>query len=175
MVNGVGTELAGVEFLAPILVFFIVAIVVGALLRKTKLFGDNVWIDVFLALSVAILFVIVTEAREVVLDVTPWFAVMLVALFFILMIVGFIGKTEAIAGKGLGWFFVILLGIVFLTAIISSFYSSILPYLPGPSFGFGGNPEKLFFFGWLYSPQVSGTFWLIVSAVVVGWILVKGK
>ncbi len=176
MANGTATaQLAGIEFLAPIMAFFIVAILMGALLRKTKLFGSNVWIDIFLSLIVASLFVIFGKARDVILQVTPWFGIMIVALFFILLIAGFIGKTDDIVGKGLGMFFVFLIGVVFLIAIANSFYLDILPYLPGPSFGHGGSFEKLIFFSWLYSPPVAGTFWLVVSAVVVGWILVKSK
>ncbi|PIN89139.1 hypothetical protein COU60_04715 [Candidatus Pacearchaeota archaeon CG10_big_fil_rev_8_21_14_0_10_34_76] len=167
-------DVGGLGFLAPVLAFLIVAIILGALLKKTEILGNNPWTSLIVALGISAIFVSVASIRSLVLDVIPWFAVLLLMLFFLLVLTAFMGKSDMI-GKKLGWFFIIAMIVIFFVVGINVFAGSILPYLPGPTFGFGGEPKYLIFFDWFYSPRISGAFWLIVSAIVTGWVLVKSK
>ncbi len=166
-------DVSSVTYFAPIVSFLIVFMVIFLLLRKTKVLGENnPFIDVFVSLLVAVVFVTAASVRQVVLNVVPWFAVLIMALFFILLIAGFIGKTDMI-GKGVGWGFVVLLIIIFLVAGIKVFAGTLGAYIPGPYYGSGGDQELYYFFDWFYSPRVIGAFLLVVAAVVTSFILVK--
>lgn len=170
-------DLSGVTFLAPILAFLIVIIIMFALLKKSEILGENDWINVFISLFVGAIFVGINSVRELVLNVIPWFAVLLVAIFVIMALLGLMGKTDDVLGKGLGWFFVIVMLGIFVISGIKVFSESIVPYLPGPFFGVGSGVDEqlLFFFSWLYSPEVFGAVALIISAIAVSFVLIKGK
>jgi len=168
-----GADVSAVAVLAPILAFLVVVIVLTAILNKSKILGDNIWISVFVSLFIAAIFVTFTSVRDLLLTAIPWFAVLLMALFFILVLTGLMGKTEDIAGKGLGWFFVIVLIAVFLIAGIKVYASTIGVYVPGPFYGFDGDPQILAFTDWFYSPPVIGAVGLIIAAVAVSFVLIK--
>jgi hypothetical protein len=167
-------DISAFLFFAPMLAFLIVFLVIFMLLKKTKIFGDeHPWVDVFFSFLIATIFVTVASVRQVVLDVVPWFALLLVSLFLILMLIGFLGKTEDFVGKGVGWAFIIVLILIFLVAGIRVFAHVLSPYLPGPYFGAGGDPLMVEFFAWLYSARVFGAILLLGIAALVGWVLVK--
>ena len=167
-------DLTGVSYLLPIFAFLVVGIIAFALLRKFKMLGDYPFIDALVALFISAIFVTAVGVRTLILTVIPWFAVLLFALFCILMLVNFIGKSD-IAGKGMGWFFVIMMLLIFVVAAIKLFAGTIFPYMPGPAFGSSPNsdPQLLYFFSWLYSPRIAGSLWLIVAAIAVSWVLIK--
>lgn len=165
-------DVSAFTYFAPILAFLIVFIIMFALLRATKILGEEKFIQLFAAFIIATVFVTASSVRQVVLDVIPWFALLLIALFFILALAGFIGKKDMV-GKPIGWVFIVLLIIVFLIAGVKVFSSTLAPYLPGPSFGAGGDADLLGFFGWLYSPRVAGAILLLGVAALVSWVLVK--
>jgi len=168
-------DLSNLGFFEPILVFAAVFVILFALLMKTKLLGEQAhpWFNVLISFVFATIFTLSVSLREVVLISIPWFAVLLVALFLILVLVGLMGKTDDIVGKGLGWVFIILIALVFVFATAFVYFDDALPYLPGVNFGVGGEPELLFFFDWFYSANIFGTISFIVVAGVIGWILIK--
>ena len=79
-------DVGGLGFLAPVLAFLIVAIILGALLKKTEILGNNPWTSLIVALGISAIFVSVASIRSLVLDVIPWFAVLLLMLFFLLVL-----------------------------------------------------------------------------------------
>lgn len=164
-------DVSAFVYFLPIFAFLIVFSIIFAVLNKFKIIGENLFFQLFFSFVVATIFVTASSARQVVLSVIPWFAVLIVAMLLILFLVNFIDKKE-IAGKGMAWIFVILLLIVFFIAGVKVFASTIGPYLPGSSSS-GGDPTLRSFFNWLYSPRVSGAFLLILSAVFVSWILAR--
>lgn len=166
-------DVSAFVYFLPILAFLIVFAIMLAVLNKTKLLGDNIYIQLFFSFVIATIFVTATSVRQLVLNVVPWFAVLLIALFLLMALIGFMGKTDAMVGKGVGWIFVILLLISFLVSGVKVFSGTIGPYLPGsPTLG-TGNPTLTNLFEWLYSPQVGGAFLLIIVAALVSWVLVK--
>ena len=165
-------DVSAFVYFLPIFAFLIVFAIVFAVLNKFKLIGENMFFQLFFSFVVATIFVTASSARQVVLNVIPWFAVLIVAMLLLLLLVNFIGKADII-GKGFGWVFVVLLIIIFLVSGIKVFSSTISPYLPGASETNTADPNLLNFFDWIYSPQVSGAFLLILSAVLVSWLLTK--
>lgn len=169
-------DVSAFAYFAPILAFLVVFAIMAAILNKTKMLGENLYVQIFVAFVIATVFITAGSVRQLVLNVIPWFAVLLIALFMILFLVGFMNKTDAIVGKGLGWVFVILLIIIFLVSGVKVFSSSVGPYLPTASYEEvyeQGDPQLVEFFSWLYSPRVTGFFLLIGVAALVTWVLVK--
>jgi hypothetical protein len=167
-------DVSAITYFAPILAFLIVFVLMYALLNKTEIVGDSWFVQLFVSFVIASMFVAAASVRQYVLSIVPWFAVLIIALFFILMITGLIGgEAEKLAGKGLGIGFIVILMFVFLLAGIKVFAGLFGNYLPGPYFGIGGDEEVLFFLNWLYSPRVAGAVALIIVAAIVSWILVK--
>src|SRR3989344_1411043 len=147
-------DVSGFSYFLPLMAFFIVFIILYALLVKTKILGDNSFTHLFVSFILAIVFV----------TVIPWFAVLIVCLFLIFMIIGFVGKPIEGMNKTVGVVFVVLLVIVFLVSAIQVFGNTLGPYLPG-----GGTS----FADWVYSGQVVGALILLVIAGIVSWVLVK--
>ncbi len=168
-------DLSSFVYFGPVLVFLAVFAIMFAVLHKTKLIGENKAAQIFISFVFSTIFVTASSAGEVLLNVIPWFAVLIIALFLIMLIVGFMGKTEAIIGKGIGWVFVVLLIIIFLISGIKVFSHSISPYWPGATYAEveQGDPNLVGFFAWLYSPRVKGFFLLIGVAAIATWVLVR--
>ncbi|MDP4039200.1 MAG: hypothetical protein Q8P57_01310 [Candidatus Pacearchaeota archaeon] len=165
-------ETIAVGYLSPVLAFLVVFVVLFAILMKTKLLGDEKLIQILVSFVVASIFVVSDNLRSFVLEIVPWFAVLLMLLFFILIFVNFLGKGE-IAGKGIGWVFIVLMFFVFIGVGFKIFAGGFAPYLPGYFYGYEGNPALLGFTDWLYSPRIAGAIILLVVGGIVSWFLVK--
>jgi hypothetical protein len=166
--------LAGIETFAPFFAFAIVAVVVFAGLRKSGIFGENAYAELFVSLIVSTVFVSVRSLIDLVLNFLVWFVVIIMALFFMVLISSLIGKQGDFQGKGVLWVFVALMGIAVLFSFIKVFAVSIGPYVPGPFYGQGSDPVLIQFFDWLYHPRVLGGFVLLFIGGIVSFILIKG-
>ncbi|MEK6909070.1 MAG: hypothetical protein AABX23_03400 [Nanoarchaeota archaeon] len=170
-------DVSSFVYFAPVLVFLAVFGIMVALLHKTKLLWDSLPLNIFVSFVIAAIFITASSATEILLNVVPWFAVLLIALFLIMALVGFIGGkgVEGMMGKGIAWVFIVLLIIVFLISGIKVFSNSLAPYWPSATYDdvSYGDPTLVSLFSWLYSPQVKGFFLLIGVAGLVTWILVK--
>lgn len=160
--NKMAADITGISYFAPLMAFLIVFIIMFALLYKTKLLGENAWVQLFMSLIVATVFVSAAGVRDYVLTITPWFGVLVVSLFFILFIVGFVGKPAEFMQKGIGIIAVLILIIIFLVSGFIIFSESIRPFLPGGSVG-----QEI------YSSRVFGALLLVVISAIVSWVLVR--
>lgn len=168
-------DLTSFVYFAPVLAFLAVFGIMFALLTKTKILSDKPPMNIFISFVIATIFITAGSVRQLVLNVIPWFAVLLIALFLIMALVGFMGKTEAVMGKGVAWIFVVLLILVFLVSGIKVFSNSLAPYWPTATYEdvSAGDPGLVGFFSWLYSPRVKGFFLLIGVAAFTTWVLVR--
>jgi len=168
-------DLSSFVYFGPVLAFLAVFGIMVAILHKTKLLHDKPPVNIFVAFVIATIFITAASARQLVLDVVPWFAVLLIALFMIMFLVGFMSKTDAVMGKGIAWVFVVLLIIVFVVSGVKVFSNSLAPYLPSATYEdvSYGDPTLVNFFSWVYSPRVKGFFLLIGVAALVTWLLVR--
>src|SRR3989338_3911493 len=153
-------DISGLSYFAPILAFLIVAVVIFAVLNKTKLLGESAWGNAIVALIIATVFISAAGVRDYVLIITPWFAALLVSLFFILFFIGFIGKPVEGMTKGMGILFVVLLLVVFLVSGFVVFSDVIQPFLPGGI--------KAGSFKEIYNSRVFGGVLLLVVGLGVG-------
>lgn len=169
-------DVSSFVYFGPVLVFLAVFGIMVALLHKTKLLWDNLPMNIFVSFVVATIFITVSSAGHVLLNVIPWFAVLIVALVLIMAMVQFMGKSaEGVFGKGFAWVFVVLLIIIFLVSGIKVFSHTLSPYLPGATYDdvSSGDPQLVNFFAWLYSPKVRGFFLIIITAAIVTWLMVR--
>ncbi|MCU0642532.1 MAG: hypothetical protein MUF61_03075 [archaeon] len=153
-------DLSGIEFFLPIISFLLVFIIVYAVLAKYKLLGSKIIIDLFVAFLVAVIFLLATSARDYLINITPWFGVFVVTLAFILMLIGFAGKTPEWLTKGVGIIFVVGLLLLF---IVSAYFS------------FSSTPVLSSLWDWIKTPKVFGALILLAVGGLASWILVKFK
>ncbi len=154
-------DISGISYFAPLLAFLVVFVIVFALMNKTKLLGENVFIQLFVSFLISTIFISGAGVRDYVLTITPWFAVLVISLFFVLFVIGFVGKPAEFMQKGTGITFVILLIVIFLFSGFVVFSEFLLPFLPG-------GPRS-----WIYSTRVVGALLLIVISFIVSWVLVR--
>ena len=107
----------------PILAFALVFVLAYAILAKTKILGENKWINSIISIILALIFITFTSIREYLMNITPWFAVLLTILFFLFLMVAFALKTSEWKKftKPMAIVFIILLGIVALVAVFYTF------------------------------------------------------
>lgn len=162
-------DVSFVPYFGPILAYFLVLLVVTAVLIQTKLLGDFKWLAVFIGLAIATLFVAAGGVVDYVLTVTPWIAALILSLFFILLLVGFAGvKKDGAFMKNLGLVVVVIAVLIFLISAFVLYSSLIIQYIPGTS-GYVGNDTTDF----LFSPRVVGAFLLLIVAALASWVLLK--
>ncbi len=166
-------DISGIALLAPVLAFLFVFIVVAVILRVTKILGGNIWLEIFAGLVVAVLFVSVSGTRQLVQTIVPWFAVLLIGLFMLLAIVGFVGKDISFLKTPIGVIAVVVMGIIIIVSAFVVFSDSVFKYVPGSNYGNGADSNYIFFFDWLYSPRVFGAVLLIIASAAAAWVLTR--
>ncbi len=115
-------DISGINYFMPIFGFLFVFVIVFALLAKTKILGENKFINVLISFIISIIFSTVSSMQNYVKSVIPWFAVLVIVLFFVLLIIGFSQqKIGDIMKPGIVWVFIIVLIAVFLVAAIKVF------------------------------------------------------
>lgn len=166
-------DISAIAYFAPVFSFLIVFAIVFAVLLKTKVLGENNWGLLFVSFLIATIFISAAGVKDYVLTIVPWFAVLVISVFFILLLAGFIGKVDFLQ-KPMQVGVLIILLIIFLVSGFVVFSDIVGPYLPGPAFGLGDvDPATFFFLDWLYSARVVGAIALLVAAALASWILVK--
>jgi len=152
-------DISGLSYFMPIFGFLFVFVIVYALLSKIELLGDNKFINLLISFIIAVIFSTLGSMQEYVQTVTPWpwFVVLVIALFFILIIIGLSQqKISEVMKPGFVWVFIILLILVFLISAIKVF--SIW------------QPLKEFV---TMEGSIAGAIILLVIAAITAWVLTK--
>ncbi|MFA5992389.1 MAG: hypothetical protein WC796_01640 [Candidatus Pacearchaeota archaeon] len=162
-------DLSWLSYYITIFGFLFVFTIMLAILSKTKILGDSSnWANILVSLVFAIVFVTFSPGVEYVQTIIPWFVILIIALFFVLIIVGFSQKKmDDFMKPGLGWVFIILLAIVFIVAAIKVFNPIFVQFLPGTASSASG--IKSFF----YSERFLGGALLLIIAAAAAWVLTK--
>jgi len=151
-------DLSGLEFFMPIFGFLFVFAIVYALLAKTGLLGGSKFINVLISFIVAIIFATVGSAQEYVQTVTPWFVILVVVLFFILLIVGMSGHAVTdIIGKRFVWIFIAALILIFLvsaTRVFAPIWLDVQDFISNEG-------------------RIVGGVLLLIVAALAAWVLTK--
>ena len=161
-------------YIMPLFAFLLVFLVTYALLAKTKILGGSNFFHLFLSFIIAIIFVVAPSAQNFALVSTPWIAVFLISLFFIVMILSFVqGNIDDLVKSP--FVAIVLVGIVLIIFIISAinvFGPLIAPYLPGHSEA-SLTSQQAYTKHFFLSPAVIGGVILLIIAALASWILAK--
>jgi purine-cytosine permease-like protein len=166
-------DVSWLNFYIPIFGFLFVFVVMFAILIKTKVLGDNPFTNSIVSFVFAIIFITFSPGIDLVEMILPWFVILMISLFFVLLIVAFSQKDmDKFMKPGLAWFFIGVLAIIFLVSSIIVFNPFLSPYLPG-SDDSGGNESLLAIKNFIYGEKFLGAFLLLAIAVAVSWLITK--
>ena len=161
------------NYFMPIFGFLFVFVVMYAVLAKTKLLGEGQFTNSFVSFIFAIIFVSFSPGIDFVETVIPWFVILFIALFLVMIIVGLSQKkVDDFMKPWMAWVFIVLLAIVFLISAMVVFNPVLGPYLPGQS-DVGGEAFLISVKHFLYSERFLGALLLLGIAAVTAWILTK--
>lgn len=155
----------------PLFGFFLVFFIMYAILAKSKILGEGI-INIFVSAIFAIVFITFSPGIEYVQVILPWFSILIIALFLLLVIVGLSQKDmDKFMVPWLAWIFIIFLTIIIIFAGVVVF-SPVL--LPGQSDS-GGNSFLISVKNFIYGEKFLGAALLLILAAVTSWILLKKK
>ncbi|MFH1210714.1 MAG: hypothetical protein V1645_02245 [archaeon] len=125
------------QYFIPVFIFLFVFTVFFAILQKTKLLGSTAGVDALVAFSVAMLFMFVSDARQLITVITPWLVILLVIIMSLLLIFMFMGVkaetiSDAMSESGTVWTVLIILIIGLIIAFTQVFGSKIASITQGP-------------------------------------------
>jgi hypothetical protein len=173
------------SYFIPVFIFLFVFTIFFAILQKTKLLGSNAGIDALIAFSVAMLFMFVSDARQLVTVITPWLVIMLVIIMSLMMIFMFLGVkaetiSDAMSESGTVWTVLIILIIGLIIAFTQVFGEKIASITQGSfpatspdeatgttgtTTTTGGGQHFLVTVGSIvFSPKILGMFLLLIIA-----------
>jgi len=116
-------SLSAVSYFLPILAFLLVFIVIYALLKKTGVLGGTESVMLFVSFILASFFVVEASLVEFVEFSSAWFGVIVIGVFFLIAVLGFIPVKEPFAFlSNKNWFSWLILGLIVAFFIISSAY-----------------------------------------------------
>jgi len=149
-------DISGITYFTPIFSFALLFVIMFAILHKTKLLGEDEWIQAIVSGVLAVIFVSVVEVRGLVESVVPWFGVVVIALFFVAFLAFFaLKEPDKILKPWLVW---VLVGVLVLVFLFKGFHI----------FNVGSNSDFLSIKDWISDGKVAGSLWLAVFAIVVG-------
>lgn len=167
-------DLSAINFFTPIASFLFVFVVVYAILIKTEILGSNKGMNALIGFVMAVVFVSFSSLGTYVNNIIPWFIVLLVILFFILLVAKFTTKDfDKMMTKGFAWVVVIIFIIVFLIVAINVFNPVFHPdkILAQSSDSEPHAISQLIYF--LFYSQWAGVVLLLIIAAIVAWYVTK--
>lgn len=157
-------DLSGFLYFMPLFSFLFIFVVVFSILTKTKILGENKFVNLLISFVLAIIFSTNVGTREYIETITPWVVVFVICLFFILLIIGMSQKkVDDFMKPGFVWIFILILIVMFLIAANNIFSSVMNPFWENLY-------EKI-----TTQEKVYGSLLLIIIAAIVSWVLAKGK
>jgi len=154
-------DLSAISYFNPIFSFVLLFVIVFAILQKSKILGESKPIQAIVGLVLSLIFISVVEVRGYVEAVTPWFAVLVVALFFVVFLAALgLGKADDIAKPWLIWVFIGLLAIAFI-------------YQGYNSFDVASNGDYISIKHWIQDEQISGALWLVVFGGIATFVVTR--
>ncbi len=153
-------SVVALSYFMPILSFLLVFVLIYAILKKTEILGEDEWVALLISFVLAVFFIAEASLVDFVNFSSAWFGVFIVCVFFILVLVGFLGKDAlgTITGnKGVAW---TLLGALIVFFIISSAYT----------FNWAVNWSTVW--DWAYTDW-AGMILLLIVAIVVSLVLAR--
>jgi len=168
-------NIAGLNFFMPVFSFLFVFIVVYAILAKTKLLGEGKFLNILIGFIIAIIFISFSTAtfstEQYVRTIIPWFAVLLVCVFLVLLLAGLSAKDLGVIMKpGFAWAVIAILIIIFVLAAIRVF-NPVFSSQYGVDSGQGG--QFISQVGSIFNNEIGGSILLLIIAIIVAWVITR--
>jgi len=164
-------DASGIFFFMPVFSFLFVFFIVYAVLAKTKVLGASGLVNLIVSFIMSTIFMSFSSLDLYVQTIVPWFVVLVICVFFVLLVYGFsAGKLSAIQTNWFGIIMIILLLIIFLVAAIKVFNPVFHPDLVISS-GEGTSMMEQIRTG--MEGRIAGTILLIIAVVAVSFVLIK--
>lgn len=113
-------SLAPIGYFMPIFSFLFVAVIIYAILAKTKVLGDSNAVSLMLSFILSSFFIFNASLVEFVQTSSAWFVAFVVCMFLIIVLLSFThGKIDKIINQNVAW---LILGILILIFVVSSSY-----------------------------------------------------
>ena len=157
------------NFFMPIVIFIFIFSIFFALLSKIRIFSDNKPLNSLIAFAMAILFIVVPEARQIIEIATPWFIVFIVAGLLLVMCFMILGVEpsfiKSVAEENAVVLGVIIGGvvIVFLVSVTQVFGPSIVQYPGAGDTGLAAIVKRT-----VLHPKILG---LVIMLIIVGEVV----
>jgi hypothetical protein len=154
-------SLSAIGYFMPIFAFLLVFIVIYALLKNTKVLGTSEPVMLFVSLILASFFIVEVSLVEFVQFSSAWFSTLVIAVFFLVLILAFIPgiKIGEFLGKN-NWFAWTLLVIM----VVFFIFSSVYVWNWAINWGM---------FGSWFDSEWSGLILLVAIAGAVSFVLTK--
>ena len=164
-------DISGIFFFMPVISFLFVFLIVWSILTKSKILGDAPWINLFVGLIMATIFMSFSSLDLYVRTVIPWFVVLFICVFLVMLLTGLAaGDVSKFMGNWFGWVSIVILVIIFLVSAIKVFNPVFHPDLLITS-GEGTSLIEQIRYG--ADGTVFGTLLLMVIVALVSWVLIK--
>ena len=167
-------DISQINFFMPVFSFLFVSLVVYAILLKSKVIGEDKFFLIFIAFIMGIIFMSFSSLEQYVRTIVPWFIVMTIIVFLVLVLVTFSTKdADKIFNKTFGWAIVVVLIIVFIIAAINVFNPVFHPET-GLTSGTGGEGTFSEIYNFIFYSKYAGSILLLVIAAVVAFAITRG-
>ena len=124
-------DLSFLGFFLPVFTFLFIFVLMYALLDKFKLMGENKWLKLIAAFSIALLFLFSKDTLKFVEFITPWFVILVVLALFILSLFMFMGMKEGDVEKAVKdpvvYWTVLVIIIILLIIAIGEVFTFVAP------------------------------------------------
>ncbi len=146
------------DFIFP---FLLVMVVVWGTLSYSKFMGDNKFAHSLIALLLGLLVLMSGTIREIINKMAPWFILLFIFIFFLLVLSKFGGDDGSPIGESYGWLKNMFLILAFIIAVVSVIDVTVWESEDGGSDsvvsgGDVGGSGKSAFFATLRHPSVLG-------------------
>jgi len=164
-------DVSAFNYFMPLFGFLLVFVVSYALLTKAKFLGENKFIIILVSFILAIIFVTVSSARQIVLKIVPWFAVLAVLILLIALIIAISQqKIDAIMKPGVAWAFIAVLIVMFIIAAIIVFTPILAPVWEEQP---DASPTLVAIKQFITSQNVLGAILVLVVAAITAWVITR--
>jgi len=168
-------DISGIFIFMPIFSFLFIFLIVYAVLAKTKVLGDVGFYNFFVSFIMSIIFLSFSSLELYVQTIVPWFIVLVVCVFMVMLIAGFATKDlDWLVGSKskFGWVIIGILLIIFLVSAIRVFNPVFHPDLLITS---GEGTSLIEQIRYSVDGRVFGTILLIIVAGAVSWVVTRVK
>lgn len=152
------------EFLLPVITFLLIYAIIFGVLQRSKFISDSANLNAWIAFAVSVLFAMAPGAMTFVAIIAPWFMVMLMIIFSLLLLFLFMGvkmdTIENIARKeaAIRWT-IIIIGIIIIVIGLTSVFGPIFGTPTTEGGGMGKEIQRS-----VFDPQVLTTVFILIVA-----------